>query len=247
MTRQKSDQTQLFIVPTPIGNLSDITIRALEVLKSVDIILAEDTRRSRILLDRFSIPVPPEGIHSFYKDNEARRLPQVKKWLSEGKKIAYITDSGTPAIADPGYTLIRLCISGGFKFTVLPGPTAFLPAILLSGIPPDKFAFAGFFPRKKRSAIVEWIKAASVPVIFYEAPTRIAKTMLFLADQLGNDWYGAVICEISKIHERVYKGKLGDLGRQLLEQGVKGECVLIVVPPHIAEKVPDIWDNSGLS
>ncbi len=222
---------QLYLIPTPVGNLSDWTFRAVQVIREqITILLAEDTRRARILLQRYDLKVPPGGIYSFYRENEHRRLRQVRQWLQQGEILGYITDAGMPGFADPGFTLIRLCLQKGIPYTVLPGPSVILPALLLSGFPTDHFAFGGYFPRRHRQRTIAWLKQFPYTVVFFEAPTRLARTLLYLYEMLGDRWV-AVVRELSKVHEEVRRGRLSQLAKYYLEHPPRGECTFVLAPP----------------
>ncbi len=217
---------KLYLVPTPIGNLKDITLRSIEILKACPIILAEDTRKAQILLKTYDIK--PQRLISFFKDNEHLRIGTVIKLLKEGNDIAYITEAGTPGISDPGYLLVKTCYENSIAVDCLPGPTALIPALILSGLPSDRFCFEGFLPRRKWKKRLEELRTEHRTMIFYESPFRLAKTLARLAQFFGEERQGAVIREISKVHQEVRRGTLKDLTMHYLENPPKGECVIVV-------------------
>ena len=197
----------LYIVPTPVGNLADMTYRAVQVLRSVDLILAEDTRTSSILLQHYGI----EGrVLSHHKFNEHQTSAQIKKQiLEDGLSVALISDAGTPGISDPGFLLVRECAAEGIKVQTLPGATACIPAIVSSGLPCDRFCFEGFLPQKKgRSTRLEALKEESRTMIFYESPYRLVKTLEQFAEAFGPDRACCVSREISKLHETHHRGTI---------------------------------------
>ena len=200
----------LYIVPTPVGNLADMTYRAVEVLRSVDLILAEDTRTSSILLQHYGI----EGrVLSHHKFNEHQTSAQIKKQiLEEGLSVALISDAGTPGISDPGFLLVRECAAEGIEVQTLPGATACIPAIVSSGLPCDRFCFEGFLPQKKgRSTRLEALKEETRTMIFYESPYRLVKTLEQFAEAFGPDRACCVSREISKLHETHHRGTITEL------------------------------------
>ena len=200
----------LYIVPTPVGNLADMTYRAVEVLRSVDLILAEDTRTSSILLQHYGI----EGrVLSHHKFNEHQTSAQIKKQiLEDGLSVALISDAGTPGISDPGFLLVRECAAEGIEVQTLPGATACIPAIVSSGLPCDRFCFEGFLPQKKgRSTRLEALKEETRTMIFYESPYRLVKTLEQFAEAFGPDRACCVSREISKLHETHHRGTITEL------------------------------------
>lgn len=216
----------LYIVPTPIGNLKDITLRALEILRSVDLIMAEDTRKSGILLKHYQISKPLKSYHNF---NEHRQLDRVINLLIEGKSLALISDAGTPLVSDPGYLLVREAINKEIPVQTLPGPTALVPALINSGLPTDKFVFEGFLPHKKgRRSRMEALVNEERTLIFYESPHRLLKTLNQLAEHLGELRQAAVSREISKVYEETIRGSLKFLIGYYSEKKVKGEIVIVV-------------------
>ena len=217
---------KLYIVPTPVGNLEDMTMRAIKVLKEVDLILAEDTRTSGVLLKHFDIKTPMQSHHKF---NEHQTCNHVIERLEGGETIALISDAGTPGISDPGFLLSRACREKEIEVECLPGATAFVPALVSSGLPCDRFVFEGFLPLKKGRA-TRLLELASDPrtVIIYESPLRLARTLRQLAETFGNDRPAAVCREISKLHETIKKGKLGELSEYYGVNQAKGEIVIVV-------------------
>ena len=215
----------LYIVPTPVGNLADMTYRAVEVLRSVDLILAEDTRTSSILLQHYGI----EGrVLSHHKFNEHQTSAQIKKQiLEEGLSVALISDAGTPGISDPGFLLVRECAAEGIEVQTLPGATACIPAIVSSGLPCDRFCFEGFLPQKKgRSTRLEALKEETRTMIFYESPYRLVKTLEQFAEAFGPDRACCVSREISKLHETHHRGTITELLNYFYENEPKGEIVI---------------------
>jgi 16S rRNA (cytidine1402-2'-O)-methyltransferase len=216
----------LYIVATPIGNLEDITLRALRILKEVDLIAAEDTRHARILLQRYEIRTP---LTSYHEHNErAKARPLVERLLG-GEKIALISDAGTPAISDPGYRLLVEAIGAGIKVIPVPGPSALVAALSASGLPTDRFAFEGFLPAKKQERKDRLKKLARDPrtLIFYEAPHRLKESLADVLEMLG-DRQIAVGREISKMHEEFLRGRVSEIFAQLADREVRGELTLVV-------------------
>lgn len=216
----------LYIVPTPVGNLEDMTFRGIKVLKEVDQILAEDTRTSGILLKHYDIHTPMKSHHKF---NEHETSSAIAKRILEGENIALITDAGTPGISDPGFLLVRECRKIGAEVTCLPGATAFVPAIVSSGLPCDKFVFEGFLPPKKGRVTRLGILAEEPrTIIIYESPKRLERTLRDLKDYFGEDRPAAVCREISKIHETVNFSNLGELYNFYSSNQAKGEIVIVI-------------------
>lgn len=214
------------MVPTPIGNLKDITFRALEVLGNVDIILAEDTRQAAKLLNHYNIKTPLQSHHMF---NEHKSADSVCEKILSGKTIALISDAGTPGISDPGFLLVRTCIGRGVEVETLPGPTALIPALVNSGFPCDRFCFEGFLPPKKgRQKKITALKDEPRTMIFYESPYRLVKTLNELAEHLGSDREACVSRELSKIYEENIRGTLLFLSEHYTKKPPKGEIVIIV-------------------
>ncbi len=216
----------LYIVPTPVGNFDDITFRALSILKSVDLILAEDTRTSSVLLHHFDIHTPMQAHHKF---NEHQTVQRVVEQLQSGKTVALISDAGTPAISDPGFLLVRECVRAGVEVQCLPGATALIPALVDSGLPNDRFCFEGFLPQKKgRQTRLNNLQDEQRTMVFYESPFRLVKCLEQLAEVLGNDRKASVTREISKIHEDTQRGTLAELIEHFKENTPKGEIVICV-------------------
>ncbi|MBL4623987.1 MAG: 16S rRNA (cytidine(1402)-2'-O)-methyltransferase [Flavobacteriales bacterium] len=216
----------LYIIPTPIGNLKDITVRALDVLKEVDLILAEDTRQTKKLLNHYEINT---SIDSFHQHNEHKKVGAVIDKLVAGISIAQVSDAGTPGISDPGFLLIRECIKSDIKVECLPGATAFVPALVKSGLPCDKFVFEGFLPHKKgRQTRLKELATETRTIIFYESPYRLVKTLKQLAEFFEPNRQASVSRELTKIYEETKNGTLTEIAKYYEEKGVKGEIVLIV-------------------
>lgn len=216
----------LYIVPTPVGNLDDMTIRAVETLKNADLILAEDTRTSSVLLKHFDIHTPMQSHHKW---NEHATIKHLTERLEGGEDIALISDAGTPGISDPGFMLVRECRRAGVEVTVLPGATAFVPALVGSGLPCDRFVFEGFLPLKKGRA-TRLAQLADEPrtVIIYESPLRLPRTLRQLAEAFGEEREACVAREISKLHETYHCGTLKELSEHFAANTPKGEIVIIV-------------------
>ncbi|MCX7636334.1 MAG: 16S rRNA (cytidine(1402)-2'-O)-methyltransferase [Cyclobacteriaceae bacterium] len=216
----------LYIVPTPIGNLSDITLRALEVLKAVEVILAEDTRTSRTLLQHYHIEKPLESFHAF---NEHKKINFLIERLRQGVRMALISDAGTPGISDPGYLIIRAALQENIPIDCLPGPTAFVPALIKSGLPTDRFVFEGFLPHKKgRLSRIKELANEKRTLIFYESPHRLIKTLEQLAEHFGQERMASVSRELTKHFEETHNGTLHELLAHFRKTGAKGELVLVV-------------------
>jgi 16S rRNA (cytidine1402-2'-O)-methyltransferase len=217
---------RLYVVPTPVGNLEDMTFRAIRVLKSVDLILAEDTRTSGFLLKHFEIKTP---MHSHHKFNEHKTVENVVQRIKSGQTVALISDAGTPAISDPGFLVVRQCVENGIEVECLPGATAFVPALVASGLPNDRFCFEGFLPQKKgRQTKINLLATESRTMIFYESPFRLVKTMTQLSEVFGIERKASVSREISKIYEETKRGTLQELIQYYTEHTPKGEIVIIV-------------------
>jgi 16S rRNA (cytidine1402-2'-O)-methyltransferase len=218
---------ELFLVPTPLGNLGDMTYRAVEILNQVDVILCEDTRTSSVLLKHYQISKP---LTPYHQHNEHKIVQHLVDQILSGKSFALITDAGTPGISDPGFLLLRECHKNNIKVTCLPGATAFVPALVQSGLPCNQFVFEGFLPIKKgRQTAMKALVDEPRTMVFYESPHRIAKTLKELASFLGEDREAAVVREISKKFEETHKGSLFSLAQHFEAQPAKGEMVLIVV------------------
>ena len=221
-----TEQGKLYIVPTPVGNLEDMTFRAIRILKEVDLILAEDTRTSGILLKHFDIK---NALQSHHKFNEHKTVESVINRIKAGAHVALISDAGTPGISDPGFLIARECARNGIEVQCLPGATAFVPAVVASGLPNDRFCFEGFLPQKKgRMTRLQALAEEHRTMIFYESPYRLVKTLTHLAECFGADRQASVSREISKVHEETVRGTLDELVRHFTEQEPKGEIVLVV-------------------
>ena len=217
---------QLFIVPTPIGNLEDITLRAINVLKSVDQILAEDTRTSSFLLKHLQIEKP---LRSYHQHNEHKVLEELISNLNSGKNIALISDAGTPGISDPGFLLIREAIANNIQVISLPGPTAFVPALVNSGLPCNEFTFYGFLPQKKgRQTKLKLLAMESKTFGLYESPFRLVKLLEELKDHLGEERKATVSRELTKVFEETKRGSVSELITYFSTKPVKGEIVVVV-------------------
>lgn len=220
------EDVNLYLVPTPIGNLDDITLRAIKVLSEVDVILAEDTRTSGVLLKHHKISRP---LHSFHAHNEHKVLPQIVQRLKEGTKMALITDAGTPGISDPGFLLVRECIKEEVKLESLPGATAFVPALVNSGLPSDRFVFEGFLPQKKgRQTRLKELQEEKRTMIFYESPFRLLRTLQDFGEYMGKERKVAVSRELTKLYEENARGTVEELIQHFSQKGVKGEIVIIL-------------------
>lgn len=216
----------LYIVPTPVGNLEDFTFRAIRVLKEADLILAEDTRTSSVLLKHYDIHGRLESHHKF---NEHKTAEIIKDRILAGLNVALISDAGTPGISDPGFLLVRTCVEEGIEVQTLPGATAFVPALVSSGFPCDRFCFEGFLPVKKgRQTRLKALAEETRTMIFYESPYRLVKTLRQLAEFFGPERRCSVSREISKIHEEHHRGTLAEVADWYAEHEPKGEIVLIV-------------------
>ncbi len=221
-----SDSGKLYVVPTPVGNLEDMTFRAIRVLKEADLILAEDTRTSGILLKHFEIK---NAMQSHHKFNEHKTVESVITKIKAGETVALISDAGTPGISDPGFLLVRECARNGIEVQCLPGATAFVPAIVASGLPDDRFCFEGFLPQKKgRMTRLQALADEKRTMIFYESPYRLVKTLTQLAECLGGERQASVSREISKIHEETVRGTLTELAEHFTANEPRGEIVLVV-------------------
>lgn len=217
----------LYLVPTPIGNLEDITVRAIEVLKSVDYILAEDTRKTQILLRKYDIDARTT---SYHQHNERKKLHAVITHLKDGKEVALVSDAGTPGISDPGFLLVRSCTEEGIAVTSLPGPNALISALVASGLPSDRFYFAGFLPHKKgRKTKWEDLAKREETMVIYESPYRIEKFLMECETFLGEDRLICIARELTKIHEEYLRGTVAEV-KQILEEreSIKGEMVVII-------------------
>lgn len=216
----------LYIVPTPVGNLDDMTFRAVNVLKEADLILAEDTRTSSVLLKHFDIHTPMQSHHKY---NEHASVKHLAERLAGGENIALISDAGTPGISDPGFMLVRECRRAGVEVTVLPGATAFVPALVGSGLPCDRFVFEGFLPLKKgRATRLAQLSEEPRTVIIYESPVRLPRTLRNLTETFGEDREACVAREISKKFETFHSGTLKELSEYFESNPAKGEIVIVI-------------------
>lgn len=216
----------LYVVPTPVGNLEDFTFRAIRILKEVDLILAEDTRTSSVLLRHYDIHTPLQSHHKF---NEHQTADGVVRRLAAGENMALISDAGTPGISDPGFLLTRECVKAGVEVITLPGATAMIPAVVSSGLPNDRFCFEGFLPQKKgRQTRLEALREESRTMIFYESPYRLVKTLEQFVTLFGEERRASVSREISKLHEETVRGTLAELVAHFKETEPRGEIVIVV-------------------
>lgn len=222
----------LYIVPTPVGNLEDMTFRAIRVLKEADLILAEDTRTSSVLLHHYDIHGKLQSHHKF---NEHQTVEMIKERILGGLNVALISDAGTPGISDPGFLLVRTCATEGIEIQTLPGATACIPAIVSSGLPCDRFCFEGFLPVKKgRQTLLKTLASEPRTMVFYESPYRLVKTLGQFAEYFGPDRECSVAREISKVHEEHRRGTLTEVQAWFQEHEPKGEIVIVVAgaPPE---------------
>lgn len=229
MSEPSHSSGALYLISTPIGNLDDMTFRAVNTLKECDIIFAEDTRRTKILLGRYEIGKRLESYHSF---NEHGRTPELIARVLAGEKIGLVTDAGTPCVADPGFLLVREAVKAGIEPQIIPGVSSLTFAIAASGLPSERFVFYGFLPVKsgRRGARIAEIAAEDKTVVIFESPYRLTKLIRELHDALGPDAFGAVIREATKIHEEVIRGSLAEILRKCETRSWKGECVVLVSP-----------------
>ena len=215
----------LYVVPTPIGNLEDITLRALNILKQVDVIAAEDTRTTKFLLDHYNIE---KTLLSFYSHNEQVRVPQIIQRLKNGDSVAIVSDAGTPGISDPAFSIITAAIENEIKIIPLPGPTAFVPVLVASGMPTHEFVFEGFLPHKKgRRTKLERLRTEQRTIVLYESPHRILKTLTELLEYCG-DRRVVVGREMTKIYEEIIRGNLSDVVKDFSTRIIKGEFVIVL-------------------
>ncbi|WP_207433662.1 16S rRNA (cytidine(1402)-2'-O)-methyltransferase [Sabulibacter ruber] len=220
------EETCLYLVPTPIGNLEDITLRAIRVLKEVDVVLAEDTRTSGKLLNHLGIE---KRMHSHHLHNEHKAVAHLVERLKKGEKMALVSDAGTPGISDPGFLLVRACVQEGLKIECLPGPTAFVPALVKSGFSTDRFTFEGFLPIKKgRQTRLQSLAQEERTMIFYESPHRVLKTLEQFKEVFGADRMVSVSREISKMFEETLNGTLEEMVQTFTTKAIKGEFVIVV-------------------
>lgn len=216
----------LYIVPTPVGNLEDITLRAIRILKEADLILAEDTRTTRVLMKHYDIK---NQLMSHHKFNEHASAHGIVERLKAGQTIALVSDAGTPGISDPGFLLVREAVAAGIEVQTLPGATAFVPALVSSGLPDDRFCFEGFLPQKKgRTTRLEQLKDESRTMIFYESPYRLVKTLQQFAEIFGDGRQVSVAREISKIHEESVRGTLAEVVLHFQDNEPRGEIVIVL-------------------
>lgn len=227
----------LYLVPTPVGNLEDMTCRALRVLKEADLILAEDTRTTGILLKHFEIK---NAMLSYHKFNEHQTVSHIVSRLLAGETVAVVSDAGTPGISDPGFLVAREAVKAGVEVVCLPGPTAFVPALVASGIPCDRFCFEGFLPVKKgRATRLSALAAEERTLVFYESPHRVVKTLAQLSEAFGAGRQAAVCREISKVHEECLRGTLEELAAHFTETEPRGEFVIVVAGRDAKESKKD--------
>ncbi|TAE66339.1 MAG: 16S rRNA (cytidine(1402)-2'-O)-methyltransferase [Bacteroidetes bacterium] len=232
---KQSDEPILYLVPTPIGNLEDITLRALRILKEVNIVLAEDTRTTGVLLKHYEIKTALQSYHIF---NEHQTIGKILERLAKGEKIALVSDAGTPAISDPGFLLIREVLKNKYKVECLPGATAFVPALVKSGFPTDKFVFEGFLPVKKgRKTRLEILATEHRTMVFYESPHRIIKTLNEFCMYFGNERQASVSRELTKFFEQTINDNLINLYQYFEKNSPKGEFVIIVEGKEIDKKI----------
>ncbi|WP_438710692.1 16S rRNA (cytidine(1402)-2'-O)-methyltransferase [Aquimarina muelleri] len=218
--------SKLYIVPTPIGNLEDMTFRAIKVLEAADLILAEDTRTSGKLLKHYEISTQMQSHHMH---NEHKTIDRIVQRLKSGEVIALISDAGTPAISDPGFLLTRACVENGIEVDCLPGATAFVPALVNSGLPNDKFVFEGFLPVKKgRQTRLQFLAEESRTIIFYESPHKLLKTLNNFAEYFGVDRQVSVSRELSKLHEETIRGTVDEVIKHFENKPPKGEIVIVL-------------------
>jgi 16S rRNA (cytidine1402-2'-O)-methyltransferase len=230
----------LHLVATPIGNLEDVTLRALRVLGEADLVLAEDTRRTRILLDRHAVKARPVSLHAH---NEAARTERALSVLDGGGDVALVSDAGTPLVSDPGERLVAAAIAAGHEVVAVPGPSAVLAALAVSGLPVERFSFLGFLPRRSgaRDALLESLRERPDTLVLFESPNRLAASLRRLAAFLGDDRPAAVARELTKRHEEVARGSLAELARRFAD-GAKGEVTIVVAgaPPAAAPAIEDL-------
>lgn len=217
---------RLYVVPTPVGNLEDMTFRAIRILKEADLILAEDTRTSGILLKHFEIK---NAMQSHHKFNEHQTVEKVVERIKGGETVALISDAGTPGISDPGFLVVRECVKNGIEVQCLPGATAFVPALVSSGLPDERFCFEGFLPQKKgRMTRLNALKEETRTMIFYESPYRLVKTLTQFIEFFGAERPVSVCREISKVHEESVRGTLQEVVDHFIETEPRGEIVIIL-------------------
>ncbi|KAB2916827.1 MAG: 16S rRNA (cytidine(1402)-2'-O)-methyltransferase [Bacteroidetes bacterium] len=232
----------LYLVPTPIGNLQDITLRALEILKTVDVVLAEDTRTSGLLLKHYGITAK---LQAYHQHNEHRELEGLVHRMAAGEKMALVTDAGTPAISDPGFLLVRECLRHNVKVECLPGATAFVPALVKSGLPATRFCFEGFLAQKKgRQTALKALENEERTMIFYESPYRLLKTLKDFAAYFGDDRPASVSRELTKMFEETVNGTLAELHTHFTKKPVKGELVLVIAGKGYQPNAPQTHEET---
>ncbi|MDR0613412.1 MAG: 16S rRNA (cytidine(1402)-2'-O)-methyltransferase [Dysgonamonadaceae bacterium] len=220
------EQNKLYLAPTPVGNLEDMTFRAIRILKEAGVILAEDTRTTGFLLKHFDIR---NKMLSHHKFNEHQTVEGIVSRIKNGESVALVSDAGTPGISDPGFLLVRECVAQGIEVECLPGATAFVPALVNSGLPGDRFVFEGFLPQKKgRQTRLKELAGETRTMIFYESPFRMVKTLTQMAEYLGTDRKASVSREISKLHEQTVRGTLSELTGYFTQNEPRGEFVIVV-------------------
>ena len=225
---------KLYVVPTPVGNLEDMTFRAIRILKEVDLILAEDTRTSGVLLKHFDIK---NAMLSHHKFNEHQTVERIVERIKGGEQVALISDAGTPGISDPGFLIVRECVRNGIEVQCLPGATAFVPALVASGLPDERFCFEGFLPQKKgRMTRLNGLVEETRTMIFYESPYRLVKTLTQFAEVFGAERKVAVCREISKVHEESVRGTLAEVIAHFQQSEPKGEIVIVLAGKDKDEK-----------
>lgn len=217
---------KLYVVPTPIGNLEDMTFRAIRILKEADLVLAEDTRTSGILLKHFEIK---NAMQSHHKFNEHQTVEGIVRRIQGGETVALVSDAGTPGISDPGFLVVRECVRNGIEVQCLPGATAFVPALVASGLPCDRFCFEGFLPQKKgRQTRLKLLATETRTMVFYESPYRLVKTLGQFAEVFGGERQASVSRELSKVHEETVRGTLAELSAHFIANEPRGEIVIVV-------------------
>jgi 16S rRNA (cytidine1402-2'-O)-methyltransferase len=232
MSPERAPAGRLILCPTPLGNLADITLRALEALRSADVIACEDTRRTRVLLERHGIPLPPApGLVSFHEHNERARAGELVARMQAGAMVALVSDAGTPLISDPGFALLQAALAAGLQVEALPGPSAVITALVASGLPAEHFRFVGFLPRK-RGELERLLGAATTDtLVAFESPARLAATLAALAE-LDPQRPAAVCRELTKLHEEVRRGCAAELAAHYAEHAPRGEIVLVLGAPR---------------
>lgn len=229
--------SKLYLVPTPIGNLEDITYRAVRILKEVNLILAEDTRKTGVLLKHYNIS---NALKSHHMHNEHRTAEEIAARIAAGESVALVTDAGTPGISDPGFLLVRTCVEAEIEVETLPGATAFVPALVNSGLPCDRFHFEGFIPHKKgRQTRLHYLSSLPFTFVLYESPFRLAKTLTQLSELCGQERKACVSRELTKFYEENRRGSLAELALHYMNQPPKGEIVLVVAGNDGHETNPD--------